>query len=623
MGHDLRLALYALFCYNLRHDRYPTMLELKNIVLQRGKKVLLDHASTRIERNNRVGLIGRNGAGKSSLMQVLTGESQEDGGDFHCDIKPDKMSYLEQSLPHSDLAAIDFVKTGDHEWYTVQQQLQQAETNHDGVAIAECHMHLHDIDGYTIDARAATILHGLGFSNQQIQLPINTFSGGWQMRLQLAKVLLSRADLLLLDEPTNHLDLEAIAWFEKWLLSQSCNVILISHDRDFLDNVCSQILHLAHQKLKLYAGNYTGFIKQYELQLELAMRQREAELKKRTHMQSYVDRFRYKASKAKQAQSRLKAIEKLTIAPAVQQENPFHFSFFDFNALSSPIIKLNASVGYPDKAIFKHANISLMNQDRVGLIGLNGAGKSTLIKTLVGELALLSGEITAHQKLNIGYFSQQQLDALDYDNSPIGNMLKQFPKTSESEMRRFLGGFNFSGDRIFDKVKQFSGGEKARLALALLIFNKPNVLLLDEPTNHLDIQMREALIFALQEYDGAVIVVSHDRYFINSIVDMLWLANNGEVHEFKGNLDDYQKMVLDESTAAPAKASKKRNPQNMAKLETRIETLSGKIKKIEDQLAGSDVYLPENAGDLDKLQRQHQKLKQQLDDAEQQWLENT
>ncbi|MCH9644121.1 MAG: ATP-binding cassette domain-containing protein [Gammaproteobacteria bacterium] len=605
------------------------MLELKNIVLQRGKKVLLDHASARIERNNRVGLIGRNGAGKSSLMQVLTGHAQEDGGDFHCDIKSEKTAHLEQSLPHSDLSAIEFVKTGDHEWHTVQQRLQLAEASHDGVAIAECHAHLQDIDGYTIDARAATILHGLGFSNEQILLPINTFSGGWQMRLQLAKVLLSRADLLLLDEPTNHLDLEAIAWFEKWLLSQPCNVILISHDRDFLDNVCSQILHLAHQKLKLYSGNYTDFIKQYELQLEVAMRQREAALKKRAHMQSYVDRFRAKASKAKQAQSRLKAISKLAIAPAVQQENPFHFSFFDFNALSSPIIKLDARVGYPDKTIFKHANISLMNQDRIGLIGLNGAGKTTLIKTLVGELALLSGELTKHQKLNIGYFSQQQLDALDYDNSPIGHMLKQFPRSRESEMRSFLGGFNFSGDRVFDKVKQFSGGEKARLALALLIYNKPNVLLLDEPTNHLDIQMREALIFALQEYNGAVIVVSHDRYFINSIVDTLWLANNGEVHQFKGNLDDYQKMILDENNAptpkqqTAEKKTKKQNPQNIAKLEKRIETLSGKVKKIEDQLADSDVYLAENASALDKLQQQHEKLKQQLDDAESQWLENS
>ena len=578
------------------------------------KKILLQHANARIQRNNRVGLIGRNGAGKSSLMHILTGEAQEDAGNYHCDIKPSQTAHLEQSLPDGTLNAIEFVKTGDKQWAALQKKLQAAEENNNGLAIAQCHTQLQDIDGYTIDARAATILNGLGFTTAALQQPINTFSGGWQMRLQLAKVLLSRAELLLLDEPTNHLDLEAIAWFEKWLLSQPCSVILISHDRDFLDKVCTQILQLSQQQLKLYNGNYTAFIKQYESQLEQQIKQREAALKKKAHMQHYVDRFRAKATKARQAQSRLKAIEKLTIAPAVQMDSPFSFKFFDIDTLSSPIIKLDAELGYQQKIIFKNTNISLMNDERIGVIGLNGAGKSTLIKSLVAEIPLLSGELTQHKKLNIGYFSQQQLDALDYENTPIGHILKQYPHCSESDGRQFLGGFDFSGDRVFDPVGKFSGGEKARLALALLIFNRPNVLLLDEPTNHLDIQMREALILALQAYQGAVIVVSHDRHFINSVVDGLWLAQDGQISQFKGNLNDYQNMILNqnESTQGIKKSSPKKvnksNPQKLLRLEKNISTLTKRLATIEQELANPEIYNQHNKEKLEALQQQHQTL---------------
>jgi ATP-binding cassette subfamily F protein 3 len=606
------------------------MLELQNIVLQRGKKVLLDHASARIERNNRVGLIGRNGAGKSSLMSVITGESQEDDGRLHCDIKKDHIAYLEQSLPKASFSALEFVKSGDREWAEVQAHLQVAEEQQDGMKVAECHARLQDIDGYTIDARAATVLHGLGFSNDDLIKSVGEFSGGWQMRLQLAKVLLSRADLILLDEPTNHLDLEAIAWFEKWLLAQSCSIILISHDRDFLDNVCTQILHLAQQKLKLYTGNYTDFVKQFELQLEIESRQREKIQKQKAHMQKFVDRFRYKASKAKQAQSRMKAIEKLTIAPGMQQENPFHFSFMPCNGLSSPILKIEGEAGYPQKHVLSHVNLSLTADDRIGLIGVNGAGKSTLIKTLSGSLALLEGEITRHSKIKIGYFSQQQLDALDYDNTPLAHMLKQNPRIAESEARRFLGGFNIMGDRVFDKVSSFSGGEKARLALALLIYQAPNILLLDEPTNHLDIQMREALIFALQEYQGAVILVSHDRYFVNSVVDSLWLVADGGVDQFKGNLDDYQKLVLEREPEVIKSASKKPdakpkkmksgNPQKIKKLEHEIEQLTKDKQKLTHQLSDDAVYLPGNNAKLSELQEQLQQVTTALIAAEEVWL---
>lgn len=610
------------------------MIEFRNVVIQRGKQILLDGASARIERGNRVGLIGRNGAGKSTLMSVLTGESQEDDGVVQCDISLDCVAYLEQSLPESQCVALEFVKSGDRDWHLTQQQLVTAEQKQDGLKIAECHARLQEIDGYTIDARAATILHGLGFSQEQLTYPISAFSGGWQMRLQLAKVLLSRADLLLLDEPTNHLDLEAIAWFEKWLLAQNCNVILISHDRDFLDNVCTQILYLAQQKLKLYNGNYTDFMRQFELQLEIESRQREKILKQKAHMQTFVDRFRYKASKAKQAQSRMKAIEKLTIAPGVQQENPFHFSFKECQPLSSPVLKIEGNAGYLDKQVLTNLNLSLCADDRIGLLGINGAGKSTLIKTLAGELTLLSGVMTCHAKMKIGYFSQQQLDALDYDNTPLGHMLKQNSGIAESEARRFLGGFNIIGDRVFDKVRQFSGGEKARLALALLIYQAPNILLLDEPTNHLDIQMREALIFALQEYKGAVILVSHDRYFVNSVVDHLWLVSKGKVTHFKGNLDDYQQLVLMTESMTPESASPKpqsvlkqkqqqpasTNPQRLKKLEQKIEQLTQQQHELSQQLSDEALYLPENTYQLQRLQRQLSQVSDDLAVAEDQWL---
>lgn len=609
------------------------MLEFRDLVLQRGKNVLLDGATARIERNNRVGLVGRNGAGKSSLMSVITGQSQEDGGYYQCDIKLDHIAYLEQSLPAEDLPAIEFVKSGDKQWYLIAKQLEQAELQQDGVGIAQCHARLQEIDGYTIDARAATILHGLGFSNADLLKSVTAFSGGWQMRLQLAKVLLSRAQLLLLDEPTNHLDLEAIAWFEKWLLSQSCSVILISHDRDFLDNVCTQILHLAQKKLKLYTGNYTDFMRQFELQIEIEMREREKIIKQKEHMQKFVDRFRYKATKAKQAQSRMKAIEKLTIAPGVQRENPFHFSFMPCVQLSSPIMKVTGTAGYSDNVILSDLNLSLAAEDRVALLGVNGAGKSTLVKTLSGSLALLSGEITAHAKLNIGYFSQQQLDALDYESTPLAHMLKQHKGISESQARNFLGGFNIGGDRVFDKVDSFSGGEKARLALALLIYSAPNVLLLDEPTNHLDIQMREALIFALQAYQGAVILVSHDRYFVNSVVDQLWLVAKGSVRQFKGSLDDYQQSVLERDTAitkptaqsqqkpVTAKKNKSSNPQKIKLLEQQIERLTQQRDQLLQQLSDSSLYQPENSAKLKQLQAQAQQVEEALLDAEDSWLE--
>lgn len=606
------------------------MLEFRNLVLQRGKKVLLKGANARIEHGYRVGFVGRNGAGKTSLMQVITGQAQEDDGNVQCDVKPDRMAYLEQSLPDARLSALEFVKSGDREWRIVQDRLDQAEAAHDGVAIANCHTQLQDIDGYTIDTRAAIIMHGLGFADADFTKDIGSFSGGWQMRLQLAKVLLSRADLLLLDEPTNHLDLEAIAWFEKWMLSQNASIILISHDRDFLDNVCTHTLHLAQQKLKLYQGNYTAFIKQFELQLEIEAKQREGIERQRAHMQKFVDRFRYKATKARQAQSRMKAIEKLTMAPGVQRDSPFHFSFRECDVLSSPILKIEGDAGYPEHPVLSAIDLSFTADDRIALLGVNGAGKSTLIKTLARDLALLKGDITAHAKLKIGHYSQQQVKSLDFDSTPLAHMLKHNKGIAESEARRFLGGFNITGDRVFDKVRSFSGGEKARLALALLIYKAPNVLLLDEPTNHLDIQMREALILALQSYQGAVIIVSHDRYFVNSVVDSLLLVSGGGVTQFKGNLDDYQRQVLDQPTPStvvtkkPAKTNVKKaaaaNPQQLKKLEQEIDKLTSKEQALKQQLAEADLYQADSKEQLKAVQQDFERTTQALHQAEERWL---
>ena len=608
------------------------MLELKNVTLRRGLKTLLNDVSLRIENGNRVGFVGRNGAGKTSLMQVMAGLAEIDDGQYSCDIKPDRVAYLEQSLPSSPISALEFVKSGDRDWQILQQQLILAEAADEGLKIAECYTRLEEIDGFTIDARAAIILHGLGFTNHDFTRYITEFSGGWQMRLQLAKVLLSRADFLLLDEPTNHLDLEAIAWFEEWLLAQNANVLFISHDRDFLDNICTQVLYLNDQKLKLYPGNYTDFVKQYELQLEIEARLRESIMKKREHMQKFVDRFRYKATKARQAQSRLKAIEKLTLAPAMQEESPFHFSFLPCQKLTSPILRIEGDIGYGTTPILAGVNLSVSDNDRIALLGVNGAGKSTLIKTLAGELPLMRGEMVTSTKLNIGYFSQQQLDSLDYDSTPLAHMLLQNAGIGESEARRFLGGFNINGERVFDKVSSFSGGEKARLALALLIYKAPNLLLLDEPTNHLDIQMREALIFALQDYQGAVMLVSHDRYFVNSVVDGLWLVKKGHVAKFQGDLNEYQAQVLLDKRSADVPVKKDKpvtnakpvtiNPKKLKKLEDDIDKLSAKEQQLSDQLGQPEYYEQGSEAKLKELQAQYALVKQALLDAEALWLES-
>lgn len=610
------------------------MLELKNVSLRRGAKLLLENASARIETGYRTGLIGRNGTGKTSLFQLITGNLHEDLGSMTLEVDRNSIAYLEQALPHSSDFAIHYVMSGDHAWSKIQENLKKAEEADDGLAIGQCYTELQAIDGFTIEARASKIMNGLGFTQETFENPVSSFSGGWQMRLQLARALISPAELLLLDEPTNHLDIEAILWLEAWLQDRKGSILIISHDRDFLDNVCTHTLHLTHRTLKLYTGNYSSFARQFEQQFENDQNAATKLAKQKAHMQSFVDRFRYKASKAKQAQSRMKAIEKLTMTVGLQRENPFSFHFFPCEKLSDPIITIDASVGYGNTIILKNIGMNVNHDDRIAFLGRNGGGKSTLTKTLAGELTPIDGEITNHQKLKIGYFSQQQLDTLDYDSTPFEHVQKLDKKLAESEIRKYLGGFGFSGDCVFDRVRHFSGGEKARLALALLIYHRPNFLLLDEPTNHLDLQMREALIIALQSYQGAVALVSHDRYFVSSVTDQLYWITKGKLQPFDGDLEDYQKAVIAKEDIAKT-ASKKEIKENkeanktskppmgakqIKKLETKLETLKQQLAQLEADLGNQDIYLPKNADKLATTLAAHKQKKQEFDAIENELL---
>lgn len=609
------------------------MLELKNVTLRRGAKFLLEGASVRVETGYRTGLIGRNGAGKTSLFQLITGSLHEDLGSFSLEVKRTSIAYLEQALPHSDMPALDFVMSGDLIWAKIQADLLKAEAAEDGIAISQCYTDLQAIDGYTIEARASSVLNGLGFTQDTFNNPVSSFSGGWQMRLQLARTLIAPAELLLLDEPTNHLDIEAILWLEKWLQTKKCSMLIISHDRDFLDNVCTHTLHLSQRKLKLYTGNYSSFASQFEMQFMQEESAATKIAKQKAHMQSFVDRFRFKASKAKQAQSRMKAIEKLTLTVGLQRENPFSFQFFPCEELSDPIIKIDSAIGYGNTIILEKIGMNVNHDDRIAFLGRNGGGKSTIVKTLAEELAPINGEIVKHPKLKIGYFSQQQLDTLDYDSTPFAHVQQLDKKLGESEIRRYLGGFGFSGDCVFDSVRHFSGGEKARLALALLIYHRPNLLLLDEPTNHLDLQMREALIIALQTYQGAVILVSHDRYFVSSITDQLYWITHGKLMPFDGDLDDYQKAVMAKEDLAKTaskkeikenKEAKSNKPQigakQIKKLETKLETLKQQLVLLEAELGNQDLYLPKNADKLAMTLTSHKQKKQEFDTIENELL---
>ncbi len=601
------------------------MLQLNEITLKRGTKVLLEEASLRLDVGYKAGLIGRNGTGKTSLLKLIMHELHEDHGNIQI---PNawQISHLAQELPETDETAFAYARGGDHAWVALQTKIAIAEAENNGVELGNLYTELETIDGYRIDARVAVILSGLGFTDAEFENPVKSFSGGWQMRLQLARVLMSSADLLLLDEPTNHLDLESIAWLTQWVKNNKTTCVIISHDRYFLDEVTTHTIQLANLKLKLYQGNYSSFAKQFSDHLLLQEKMNTKILKKRAHLQKFVDRFRAKASKAKQAQSRMKAMEKLQVTTDWQEEANISFDFFEPKPTGYPTISIRADFGYVDKTILKNVSLNLSEGDRVGVIGINGSGKSTLLKSISQTIKPIRGEMVFHPQTCIGYFSQDQVDMLELDETPLHHFKSHYPDITETQARGFLGRFGFSNDRVFEKVSVFSGGEKARLALALLIWKKPNVLLLDEPTNHLDMHIREALIIALEEFTGALLLVSHDRYFIECCVDSLWLVNRGTVSLYDGTLADYEasQLATHEVSHNPKKPApkpiSKENKKLIVQIERDIVALEKKLAEVEKSLADPAIYEKSNADKLKELSQQKKAIRSDIESKETAWM---
>ena len=610
------------------------MISFRNFALRRGERLLLSDVDLALHAGYRVGVVGRNGAGKSSLFAALMGEVEPDRGDIDLPGKA-RIASVAQETPHLPDPAIDFVLSGDAAVHAAIQAEANAFAAEDWEAVAEAHQRLEEVNGYDGTARAGRLLHGLGFPAETHEKPVADFSGGWRVRLNVARALMTPSDLLLLDEPTNHLDLDAVVWLEEWLKRYAGTLLVISHDREFLDNVTTHILHLHDGKAKLYAGNYTAFERQRAEHLRQQQIAFEKEQAERAHLQSFIDRFKAKASKARQAQSRMKRLEKLAGTEAVRVERGVSIQLPTPLRLPNSLLSLrDVDCGYgPGATILRNVGFGLEAGDRIGLLGVNGAGKSTLVKTLVGELAPMSGERIAHPDLRIGYFAQHTVESLVAGTSPIDHLKELSPNTATQDFRNFLGGWQFPGDRAFEVIDNFSGGEKARLALALLAWNKPNLLLLDEPTNHLDLEMREALAEALSDFDGAIVMVSHDRHLIGLVSDQYWRVHDGIVEPFDGDLDDYAAWlrtrpgadnpktpapkaapVVAAPVAASAPAKSKVNPHKLQKAEERVARLEAKLADCEAQMADPAVYA--DAGKVADLGRQQLQLRGELEVAE-------
>lgn len=615
------------------------MITLKNVSLRRGTHLLLKDVNWTIYHKQRIGLIGENGSGKTSLFSLLLSELEADTGivDFP---KRLKLAHVAQETQSSDKTALEFVLEGDQELITLENELKIAEEQNDGHAIATIHARFGEIDAYTAPARAAQLLNGLGFTQQEQSQSMREFSGGWRVRLNLAKALMGRGDVLLLDEPTNHLDLDAVIWLEKWLMDYPGTLLLISHDRDFLDRVVNHIAHIAHQTLTLYSGNYSTFEKQRADALLLQQAAYEKQQKHIAHLRKFIDRFKAKASKARQAQSRVKAIERMEIISAVQEETPFHFHFREPSKCPNPLLRLeDASIAYGEKKVLHDLNISITPKDRIALLGPNGAGKSSLIKLLAHEISAESGKRIANAGLNIGYFAQHQVDHLRLDETPLDHLREIASNHREQELRTYLGSFGFPEKRVHEPVKIFSGGEKSRLALALIIWQKPNLLLLDEPTNHLDLEMRQALSLALQDYEGAMILVSHDRFLVRSTVDQLMLVANQELNSYDGDLDDYERWLFQfrkdiQTTSKPptsttpkldsAEREKRKSlTQEIKKLDTEMEKLQKQLDIIEKKLTETTLYDGDKKQGLHDLLKEQSTIVQALQEKENAWLKAT
>ena len=628
------------------------MITATDLSLDRGAKNLIKSSSFTIHPNHKVGLVGSNGCGKSSLFAALLGELTPDAGDLSMPTSWD-IATVKQETPSLEQSALDYVMDGDKEFRQLEHDLEQARIMDNGNLEATIINQIDTINGYSLPARAGELLHGLGFLQSQLANPVKDFSGGWRMRLNLAQALISRADLLLLDEPTNHLDLDAVIWLQRWLKRFTGTLVLISHDRDFLDTVIGQILHIEHQQAKLYSGNYTSFERQRREHLAQQDAQYQKQQKEAAHLTAFVDRFRAKASKAKQAQSRLKRLEKLPDLAPAHVDSQFTFSFEQPESLPYPLLSLKESqCGYPKSdhgeqvTILNDVGLTLVPGSRIGLLGRNGAGKSTLIKSLAGDIALLNGERYCAQELKIGYFSQHQLEQLHMASSPVDHILRAKPALGEPQARTFLGKFGFSGDQPLEPVTNMSGGEKARLVLALIVLEKPQLLLLDEPTNHLDLEMRQALVMALQDFEGAIILIAHDRFLLESCVDEFYLVANGQVSDFSGDIDDYQQWLNDDKKQAvksikseqqnsdkgldkkqlrqqQAELRKKSAPlrKEADKLEKKIHQWQEELTKVEALLSDSEVYQADRKVELTDLLKKQGRLKSDIEDNEMEWLD--
>ncbi len=617
------------------------MISLRNFALRRGERLLLSNVDLTLHAGYRVGVVGRNGAGKSSLFAAVKGELEADKGDVDLPGKV-RIASVAQETPSLPDPALSFVLGGDTEVAAVLAAEAEATAREDWEAVAEAHTRMAELNAYDAEARAGKLLHGLGFPAETHHRAVSSFSGGWRVRLNLARALMMPSDLLLLDEPTNHLDLDAVYWLEQWLLKYPGTLLLISHDREFLDNVATHTLHLHGGGAKLYPGGYTDFERQRAEQLRQQQIAHEKEQAERAHLQSFIDRFKAQASKAAQAQSRMKRLAKLAGTEAVRAEREFRIEFAPPAKLPFSLIRLNhVEAGYGADAVILHnVGFGLEAGQRIGLLGPNGAGKTTLVKTLVGELMPIAGERSAHPDLKIGYFAQHTVESLHEGQSPMEHFREIAPDAPNQSFRDFLGKWNFPGDRAFEPVDGFSGGERARLALALIAWQQPNVLLLDEPTNHLDLEMREALAEALADFDGAIVMVSHDRHLIGLVCDTFWRVADGVVEPFDGDLDAYaawlrtrpqaqgtkarmeqveEPVVVKTAPVAQVVQKKPANPHKLAAAETKVSELENSLAELDRQLADPANYA--DATRMAVLGRDRETTAAQLEKAEAAWME--
>ncbi len=626
------------------------MICFKQFALARGTKSLFDNVSLTLNKGERIGLVGPNGSGKSTLFATLLGHIAPDVGENSIPSSW-QIAHVAQDTPATDKSALDYTLDGDVALRKIEAQIAAAASAGDGLAEATAHTAFAEADGYSAPARAQALLLGLGFTLEQTNQPVKHFSGGWRMRLNLAQALMCRSDLLLLDEPTNHLDLDAIIWLEDWLRRYEGTLIIISHDREFLDAVCNVTLHIEAQQLKRYSGNYSQFETLRAQQLALQQNTYLKQQDRIAHLQSFIDRFKAKATKAKQAQSRIKALEKMERIAQVREESPFTFQFRSASSAPNPLLTFEkVSCGYmADKreaVIVNGVTLSLRKGERIGLLGANGQGKSTLIKTLAGVLPPLTGNICRGSGLQIGYFAQHQVETLHVNDSALQHLARLSPGVREQELRNFLGSFNFCGDMATTPIAPFSGGEKSRLALALILWQRPNLLLLDEPTNHLDLETREALTLALAQFDGTLILVSHDRYLLSATTDQFMLVANGRLQPFDGDLKDYRDWLLRETAAARNERKNKANnasvttngnsdknqPQTksrpnlsqlkkqIAKFEKALETLSAEKSTLDTFLADAENYQPAQQTSLKEALKRHAEVEARLAEVENEWL---